>query len=72
MLTVLCNKIWGKVYYREVMHCTLLVFQQNSPVIYYGKPDCFPEKLAVCIVEEEAIFRILVSCVACKSKEYKL
>ena len=27
---------------------TLPVFQQNSPVIYYGKPDCFLEKLIVC------------------------
>ena len=26
---------------------TLLVFHQNSPVIYYGKLDCFPEKLTV-------------------------
>ena len=30
--------------------CTQLVFQQNSPVIYCILPDCFPEKLTVCIL----------------------
>ena len=48
-------------------------FQDNSSVSIVVKPDCFTEKLALCIVRrKEAIFRILVSCVACKSKEYKL
>ena len=31
----------------KASECTLLVFQPNSPVIYYRKPDCFPEKLTV-------------------------
>ena len=40
------------LHHSQYIQCTLLVFQDNSPVSIVVKPDCFTEKLILCIPEK--------------------